>query len=318
MYIGWTKYLKLRFQPKRSDVTIGVALSPDTATFTALRRKADEFYVISEVSVLYSQWKAQLSQWVAKRKLTGATCHVALSQNWYQLLQIDRPNVQEDEVADSLVWPVKELINFESPIVLDYFDLPVPLAGSKKVNVVAMPENTVEDIVAGCIEAGVRLDSISIEELAHCSLLPVTDEAVVTLTQEAGEEIILNIVKDGHLYISRRLKGFENLAAFSAEELRMGVLDGLCIQIQRSMDFFESQLRQPPVRKVVLHINAAQPEIIVEQISQVVSASVMVMDLNAVVNDPSDSLTNLSSLGMALLPFRAKQVEAKQETADEK
>ena len=96
------------------------------------------------------------------------------------------------------------------------------------------------------------------------------------------------------------------------------MLDGLCIQIQRSMDFFESQLRQPPVRKVVLHINAAQPEIIVEQISQVVSASVMVMDLNAVVNDPSDSLTNLSSLGMALLPFRAKQVEAKQETADEK
>ena len=91
----------------------------------------------------------------------------------------------------------------------------------------------------------------------------MTDEAVVTLTQEAGEEIILNIVKDGHLYISRRLKGFENLAAFSAEELRMGVLDGLCIQIQRSMDFFESQLRQPPVRKVVLHIKLQQPEIIV-------------------------------------------------------
>ena len=317
MYIGWTTYLKQRFQPKRSDITLGVALSPDTATFTALRRKADEFYVISEVSVLYSQWKSQFAKWVSKQKLSGAVCHVALAQQWYQLLQIDRPDVQEQEVADSLVWPVKELIGFDSPMALDYFDLPVPLAGRKKVNVVAIPETAVEDIVGGCLDAGVRLDSISIEELAHCALLPVSDEAVVTLTQEAGEEIVLNIIKDGHLYISRRLKGFENLAAFSADELRMGVLDTLCVQIQRSMDFFESQLRQAPVRKVVVCVNTPSPGLIVEQIADSIAASVSTLTVDAVANHSTESAANLSSLGMALLPYRAQQLEVVQGAGDE-
>lgn len=317
MYIGWTTYLKQRFQPKRSDITLGVALSPDTATFTALRRKADEYYVTSEVSVLYSQWKNQFAKWVSKQKLSGATCHVALAQQWYQLLQIDRPDVQQSEVADSLVWPVKELIGFDSPMVLDYFDLPVPLGGLRKVNVVAIPESAVEDIVLGCFDAGVRLESISIEELAHCALFPVSDEPVVTLTQEAGEEIILNIIKDGHLYISRRLKGFENLAAFSAEELRMGVLDTLCVQIQRSMDFFESQLRQAPVRKVIISVNSPNPELIVEQVSQAIAASVATLTLDAVANHSMDAAANLSSLGMALLPYRSAQREVTQGAVDE-
>lgn len=318
MYIGWTTYFKQRFQSKRAGMAVGVSLSAETATFTALRSKGGESFVVSEVSVLYSQWQAQLSKWVAKQKLSGAECHVALAQNWYQLLQIDRPDVKDDEINDSLVWPVKELMGFDKPMVLDYFDLPVPLAGNKKVNVVAMPEDTIKEIVAGCIEANVRLESISVEELAHCALLPVMQEPVITLTQEAGEEIILNVVKDGHLYLSRRLKGFENLGSFSAEELRMGVLDSLCIQIQRSMDFFESQLRQAPVRKVMIRINAAQTAIILEQISQAVSAEVTELDLGGVVNDPSEVISNLSSLGMALTPARNKTLSAKPVVTDEK
>lgn len=98
----------------------------------------------------------------------------------------------------------------------------------------------------------------------------------------------------------------------------MGVLDSLCIQIQRSMDFFESQLRQAPVRKVMIRINAAQTAIILEQISQAVSAEVTELDLSGVVNDPSEVISNLSSLGMALTPARNKTLSAKPVVTDEK
>ena len=35
----------------------------------------------------------------------------------------------------------------------------------------------------------------------------------------------------------------------------MGLVDNLCVQIQRSMDFFESQLRQAPVRQIVINLD---------------------------------------------------------------
>ena len=82
--------------------------------------------------------------------------------------------------------------------------------------------------------------------------MPSMESATVLLTQEAGEEVVLNVVKDGNLYSSRRLKGFENIGSFSQEELEMGLLDNLGVQIQRSMDHFESQLRQPPIRCLIL------------------------------------------------------------------
>jgi MSHA biogenesis protein MshI len=86
--------------------------------------------------------------------------------------------------------------------------------------------------------------------------------------QEHGEEIVLNIVKNDQLYFTRRLKGFENLGSYSEKELSMGITESLCVQIQRSMDYFESQLRQPPVRKVLLKLDTTLAEQLASQIQE--------------------------------------------------
>jgi len=77
---------------------------------------------------------------------------------------------------------------------------------------------------------------------------------------------VLNIVKNNQLYFTRRLKGFENLGSYSEKELSMGITESLCVQIQRSMDYFESQLRQSPVRKVLLKLDTALAEKLASQI----------------------------------------------------
>jgi MSHA biogenesis protein MshI len=49
----------------------------------------------------------------------------------------------------------------------------------------------------------------------------------------------LNIVKRKQLFFFRRLRGYENLANFSPEELKIGIVDNVSLEIQSSIDYFE-------------------------------------------------------------------------------
>ena len=53
------------------------------------------------------------------------------------------------------------------------------------------------------------------------------------------------------MFFSRRLRGYENLANFSPEELKIGIVDNVSLEIQGSIDYFESQFRQAPIKKFI-------------------------------------------------------------------
>lgn len=303
MYVGWKAYLKQKFQPQKPHLQLGVALSHEAAFFTVLDKQ--NYVVVSEQSATIEHWPSALENWISEQKLSGITCCVSFTQHAYQLLQLDRPAVDDSEINAALGWTVKDMLGVDTPVAIDYFDVPVPLAGSQKLHVVALPQDEVTNVVTACVNAGVRLKQISIEELAHCELLPVSDEPVISLTQDVGEEIILNVIVRGNLYISRRLKGFENLGSFSDQELKMGVLDTLGIQLQRSMDFFESQLRQAPVRQVYINVNSNHEALIAMLISEMVEARVEVLELPFQTHKARYG--NLTSMGMAYAQIHARQ-----------
>lgn len=301
MRIGWRTFLKQKFQSKSPFHSIGIAIGQEAVTFCLLNKVDGALTLEREETVSLGQWREQLSQWVDKFKLGGTPCHVAFTMGYYQLLQVERPPVEDNELHAALAWPVKELVGSEEELVFDYLDLPVSLAGSKKVNLAALPRQQVEDASEAVFHAGLKLKGISVAEIALCELVGLEAEPVLTLIQEAGEEISLNIVKDGQLYVSRRLKGFENLGSFSEQELQMGIADSLSVQVQRSMDYFESQLRQPPVRQIRLKVDTQQPDVLANLITQVVNASVSVLQPNVQAQAGVDiSRANAVALGAAL------------------
>lgn len=306
MYVGWKTYLKHKFQPQKPHLQLGVALSHEVAFFTVLDKNANS--IVNEHSAKIENWSTEFANWVSEQKLTGVPCCVSFTQHAYQLLQLDRPAVDNSEIHAALNWTVKDMLGFDTPMAIDYFDLPVPLAGSQKLHVVALPQDDVTNVVSACVDAGVRLKQISIQELAHCELLPQSDEPLISLTQDVGEEIILNVVVKGNVYISRRLKGFENLGSFSEQELKMGVLDTLGIQLQRSMDFFESQLRQAPVRQIYINVNSNHEALIAMLVSDMVDAQVDVMELPFQTHKARYG--NLTSMGMAHARIDVQREEA--------
>ena len=92
--------------------------------------------------------------------------------------------------------------------------------------------------------------SITTEEFAFASLLPVQEDAVLLVCQQPGEEVNLLIIKNGQLFFSRRLRGFAQIATKSEDELSMSVVDSLSLEIQRSTDYFDRQLKQAPIKAI--------------------------------------------------------------------
>ena len=62
--------------------------------------------------------------------------------------------------------------------------------------------------------------------------------------------------------------GFSRLSDMSLEDLAHGMLDSFSLEVQRSIDFFESQLKQPPLKSILIRLPSACLSDIVAQLGQ--------------------------------------------------
>lgn len=268
MRIGLKQFIKRKLRRASVYHAVGIAYTADQVLLCALRNKKGEYTWALDASFSHQSWQEKLPAYVKKEGLAGAPCFFALSSHWYRIHQVDKPNVSDTELFDALQWPIKEIAGSDKEIVYDYSDMPVQVAGQNKVMAVAIAKEEVAKLTNAIYLADLDLRSIVVEELATVHLVSNKNEAVITLVQEHGEVVVLNIVKDNKLYFSRRLKGFENIGGFSEVELDMGLTESMCVQIQRSMDFFESQLRQAPIKRILLKLDSPHISFLSSRISE--------------------------------------------------
>lgn len=300
MRIGWKQYIKHKLRRKSDYASVGIAFTADQVLLCAIAKRKNSLVWEIDASFSHQSWQQSLPEFVSKNGLAGASCHFALSSQWYRIHQIDRPNVADDELFNALQWPLQEASGTDKPLVYDYLDMPVQVAGQNKVFAIAVVKEQIEKVTQVLFDAQLHLKSISVEELVTTNLVTVENEPVITLVQEHGEVVVLNIVKDNILYFSRRLKGFENIGGFSESELKMGITDSICVQIQRSIDFFESQLRQAPVRKILLKLDSPYIPFLCEQIAESMGVSCEAFVPNIECVEPLNfKMASFSCLGAA-------------------
>lgn len=301
MQIGWREFIKGRFSKASKFHSVGIEIGVDDFHVSTLQKIKGKINWIKQDSFPIENWQTALKIYVEENNLANTSCNVAFSISKYQLLQLDRPGVEDAELNQALQWTVKEQLFSDDELVIDYFDQPAGSSNIKKLNVVAISKREVIEARDGVLKAGLMLNIMGVEELATCNLVEPSEDAVITLKQEEGGQLSLNIVKRNELYFSRRLRGYENLASFSPEELKMGVVDNLSLEIQRSMDYFESQLRQAPVKKVYLSLDTAHQDALTEFIKEVIFVSVEKFVPNVTKNtDMPITPSSLASLGAAI------------------
>lgn len=247
------------FSKNQSNQLIGVSLRHDSVAVCSLPHLAKTSHQDNTASS-GAIFKAKL---VNQLDFSGAIidlhadlsfagkCHIVLSDQQSQIVQVDKPKVPSAEINAALKWQVKDLVTIPPDnMVLDYFDGPLLAGGKEKVNVVCAPIDELRNIVAATNEDGSEVISITTVEFAFANLLINQNDACLLVCQRPHDEIILLIVKQGKLYFHRRLRGYKEIADKSEDELSTTVIDNLALEVQRSSDFFERQLKQAPIKEI--------------------------------------------------------------------
>ena len=259
-----TRIKNILSKPKSSDF-IGIALRQHSIAFFAKKESENQCDSLDIKALSHVE---SLKKLIDDYLLQGH-CHLVLSNAQSQIVQVDRPNVPDSEINAALKWQIKDLVNIApEDMVLDYFDGPTLAGGLEKINVVCAAKNDLVELITVLNEDELNVSSIITEEFAFASLLPVQPEAVLLVCQQPNEEINLLIIKNGQLFFSRRLRGFAQIANKSENELAMGCIDTLSLEIQRSTDYFERQLKQAPIKTIEVLIPVKNEALLARKLAE--------------------------------------------------
>lgn len=196
----------------------------------------------------------ELSAAVDQHGWADASVTLVLPLDQYQVFQLERPEgVEESELGDALKWKLKDFLDFSpSDAVSDVFPFPQDASRGRGdlVNVVAARKSLVRELVDLVNACGLELVAIDIAELALSHLVARLDEnkrgaALVHMRGRYGQMVV---GKGSTLYLSRRLDvSVDDLHDASQQE---NAVQSLALEMQRSLDYYESQLGQVPPAKI--------------------------------------------------------------------
>ena len=180
--------------------------------------------------------------------------NLVLAPELYKLCLVDKPDVPEADVAEAVRWQLQEQVDYPvDQACLSTFPLPDSASRNRPMIFAAIAQTEfLRNIVHQVLAAGLALDSIDIAELAlrnlawHCFPEPDQSVAVLRLTANAG---VVNISRGDELYLARRISGVPQTFT---EDMWGDFQERLVLQVQRSIDYYESAMNQPPCNMLMV------------------------------------------------------------------
>lgn len=249
--------LKALFRAATPPIRVGVSDGPDGPVVAAVERGASarpRLHFCSHRPAAEDGGGEPLAELMRAHGVARAPVSMLLDPRDYELVLVETPDVLPAELRAAVRWRIKDLINFHlDDAVIDVFEIPgEPRRGKARMTyAVAARAQAVRRSVAFAKPAG-TLDVIDIPELALrnvAALLPEARQGVALLVaSEQASELVL--VREESLYLARRIE-----LALPAEELAAA----LALEVQRSLDHYESQFDRPPIAKLyVAALDAGQ------------------------------------------------------------
>ncbi|MBW2187418.1 MAG: pilus assembly protein PilM [Deltaproteobacteria bacterium] len=205
-----------------------------------------------------------LAELVQRHQLQNTPCCAVLARGTYNLIQIDQPDVPEAELRDAVRWQVKDLLDFPAEqAVIELFSAVGSAGGPMNFAVAAAQEN-IRYVVDVMQQANLAVKVIDIPELALRNVLDRSFEsdrgvALLSLWRDNG---LVTIVRNGELCMARRINlGVQELVAAAdvddvdgveISQAQQNILDSVVLEIQRSLDYYESSVSRQPVSTVLL------------------------------------------------------------------
>lgn len=260
-----------------------------------------------------------LTDIVKQQRFIGTDCVSVLEHGSYQLLQVEAPDVDALELKAAIRWRIKDLIDFHvDDAVIDVFEMPGNGPRARTMYAVAARRPVITQRVELLESAGLNVHTIDIVELAGrniAQLLP-EDEHGMALLQLGHGEGMITLTRQGTLYLARNLDiGVLSLGAGTAiasgnlslvpDDHRERAFETIALEVQRSIDYYESNFGQAPVKQLVIAPLAVPRPELAAYVTSHLGVNARALDLNTVL-DSHDTLSMelqancLSAIGAAL------------------
>lgn len=178
---------------------------------------------------------------------------LVLGVGFYQSVALDRPDLAADELAASLRYSLRDLVSYEpEDCIADYYELPIQMAGQNKINAIAASKTELTPLLQALHEVSDNVVAVVSEEQAVAEMFSDCTEPTVVAYQQAEQAALVQVYRSGQLQVNRAVRALEQLHTLTIDEVRMGGLQPLSVEVQRSGDYFERQLRQSPIRQITL------------------------------------------------------------------
>jgi MSHA biogenesis protein MshI len=202
-----------------------------------------------------------LSAMLQSRRLARTPVSGVMSTDDYQLVQVEAPQVPAAEIRAAVRWKLRDVIAFPvEEAVVDVFGFPNPsrTAQAKMIVAVAAHTTAVQRLVAVIAPRAPCFDVVDVPELCLRNLSAVLpqDERGVALLAFSEHFAHLLLTRAGVLYLTRRIDLNRNRElhdrAPGGEQSSEIDAAGLALELQRSLDYYESFYDQPPITDLVL------------------------------------------------------------------
>ena len=253
------------FFSKKIPKPISLFLAMDKLAICTLEE--GKIHLLAQVDISSDgQWQEVFASLVNEHKLQKTQVSVVLSRDFYQTLDIEKPKVAENELMASLPFAIKDLVS-ESifDLVVDYYDRPIVQHKAQQITAVCIVKQKVISIRDMILKHGMQLKEITIEELALTRLLGNSEDVNLLLSQH-NNELALTVVKAGQLCFSHRLRGFNELLALPMSETEDTLLDSLSLELQRVLDYINSQLHLTSISHLYLAVVCPDINLLAEKL----------------------------------------------------
>ncbi len=292
---------------------VGLAVGPDGLAIAMVNDQgAVEYCQFHDPQGDSSQLLAEM---VDEKGWESLPCSVVLHPVYYQLLLTEKPPVEGDEMQSAVRWKVKEFLDFPvEEAAVAHFLLPEDAyrGRQKMLYAAALRKTTLQSLIGPIEASGLKVDCIEIAELAMHNLisrLPQEGGGIAVVQLHEGEGYI-NLVEDGAIYLTRRLD--IGLDKFNAGVDNTRFFDSLFLEIQRSLDYYESQLGKGIITRLFYSPGLPNTAPIGDFLSQQLGLNVAPLELSMLeiaggAGDGEQIIRSTSALGAALGPYQPQE-----------
>lgn len=257
---------------QHSEILLTIALHSDSVGLAVSKRNNDviEFIASDSQPVTAKNYPEAIQQIINKYSRFSKgnpALVVVLGASLYQSVTLERPKLPAEEIAAGLRYSVRDLVNLApNDIVADYYDLPVQLPGQDKIVAVIADRQLLVPVLESVHKITNNLLAVTAEEQAVSQLFNTQSDPAVVVYQAPAQAALMQVYREGILQVNRSVRTLDSIAALSVEEINLGGLQPLTVEVQRSADYFERQLRQRPIKQVILAFPHHHKTVVTEQL----------------------------------------------------